>query len=134
MEVFHLALCSYMMGLCWLVQRVHYPSFLHLTDEQGKQHAFSHVAPTKWITAPPMIAELASAIYLVYSYQNLFWGFNLLAVLVIWASTFGLQVPAHNRLAQNWEEKTIRSLINTNWIRTILWSARTITLLYFILL
>lgn len=132
MEILHLVLCSYMMGLCWLVQRVHYPSFLHLTPEQGKKHAFSHVAPTKWITAPPMIAELATAIYLVYAFQNLLWSLNLLAVLIIWASTFGLQVPAHNQLAKNWEDKTIRYLINTNWIRTILWSARTITLLYYL--
>lgn len=134
METLHLTLCSYMMGLCWLVQRVHYPSFLHLTPEQGKQHAFSHVAPTKWITAPPMVAELVSAIYLTYLYHNTFWGLNLVAVLIIWASTFGLQVPAHNSLAENWKEKTVRHLIKTNWIRTVLWSARTLTLLYFIVL
>ena len=42
----------------------------------------------------------------------------------IWASTFFLQVPCHLRLSAGWDAATHRLLVQSNWIRTVLWSVR----------
>jgi hypothetical protein len=42
----------------------------------------------------------------------------------VWASTFLLQVPCHDRLSRGWDEGVHARLVQTNWIRTVLWTAR----------
>jgi hypothetical protein len=49
-------------------------------------------------------------------------GLTLLAG--IWASTFFLQVPCHLKLSTGWDAATHRFLVQSNWIRTVLWTAR----------
>jgi hypothetical protein len=55
---------------------------------------------------------------------------GLVAVGMIWASTIFLQVPCHNRLLSGFDLDTYRRLVNTNWIRTLLWSLRGAVLVY----
>jgi hypothetical protein len=45
-------------------------------------------------------------------------------LLVIWASTFALQIPRHNVLSRGFDERAHRALVLTNWIRTAAWSLR----------
>jgi hypothetical protein len=45
-------------------------------------------------------------------------------VLVVWLSTFLLQVPGHNRLKNGKDRILIRRLVATNWIRTAAWSLK----------
>jgi len=45
-------------------------------------------------------------------------------VAVIWASTAFLQVPAHARLSGGFDAETASTLVSTNWIRTVAWTAR----------
>jgi hypothetical protein len=45
-------------------------------------------------------------------------------LLGIWASTFLVQVPCHQRLAAGWDEAVHARLVATNWLRTGLWTAR----------
>jgi hypothetical protein len=42
----------------------------------------------------------------------------------IWASTFFLQVPCHLQLSTGWNAATHRFLVQSNWIRTVFWTAR----------
>jgi hypothetical protein len=51
-------------------------------------------------------------------------------ILAIWLSTFFLQVPLHERLAQGFDAETHRSLVNTNWIRTAAWTLRAVLVLW----
>jgi hypothetical protein len=53
---------------------------------------------------------------------------GLLAVVAIWLSTALLQVPCHNRLMLAFDRDAIRLLVLTNWIRTLLWTARGVLL------
>ena len=47
------------------------------------------------------------------------------AVLQIWASTFFLSVPCHEKLARDgFTEETVRKLIISNWMRTLVWTGR----------
>jgi hypothetical protein len=51
--------------------------------------------------------------------------------LIIWASTFFVQVPLHDKLAGGFDSDAHRLLVNTNWIRAVAWSLRGIIVFYF---
>jgi hypothetical protein len=51
-------------------------------------------------------------------------------LLLIWCSTAFLQVPMHQRLSSGFDAAAHRSLVKTNWVRTILWSARALLALW----
>ena len=123
-----------MTGIIWLIQIVQYP-FFNLVG--GEKYREFHVAHMNWITpvvAPLMIAELLSGIFIVFYPppgidSKLLWS-GLILIVVIWASTFFLQVPLHEKLAQGFDENAHSALVNTNWIRTVGWSLRGILVLY----
>jgi len=45
---------------------------------------------------------------------------------LIWVSTAVLQVPMHNRLGAGFDEPSWRFLCNSNWVRTVAWSLRSL--------
>jgi hypothetical protein len=47
-------------------------------------------------------------------------------VVIIWLSTFLLQVPIHKKLRSGKEDSHIKRLVATNWIRTIAWSLKAV--------
>ena len=120
-----------MTGIIWLVQLVHYPSFRYIQVEKAEQFHRFHTDSIVLFVAPLMLIELATAIFLASGL-----GINGLAVLgltsLLWASTFLLQVPLHNRLAKEWKPATIDQLITTNWLRTGLWTLKTLILAYWV--
>lgn len=124
----------FLCGLIWLVQLVHYPFFLRADRTQFTEHIRFHGFRISFIVLPVMIAELISSLFLtLYSpdFQTIHL-FGLIVVLLIWVSTFLLQVPQHAKLVVNFDEKAILKLIHTNWIRTILWSIKSGFALYLI--
>ncbi len=42
----------------------------------------------------------------------------------IWASTFFVQVPLHEKLGGGFDADVQKRLVSTNWIRTIFWTLR----------
>lgn len=122
--------CFYLTGLIWTIQAVHYPAYHYIDLAKFASYQDYH---TKWITpivAPIMIIELLTAGLLALSAGKLYslWTLNLVGVLLIWAVTFGLSVPAHTMLMQAYDYKAAQFLILTNWLRTALWSVRAIVL------
>lgn len=118
--------CSlWMTSLIWVIQILHYPSFLFI--DKNKNIAFSqfHQQRISFLVIPFMILELASLVYLIIKFP-LKIEFYILGLLLglIWISTFLLQVPCHHELSQG-NIKVINKLIKTNWIRTIAWSIKT---------
>ncbi len=124
----HVGTTLYLVGLIWIVQSLVYPS-MGLVGANG--YAAYHNLHTSRITpvvAPAMIIELVTAIYFVYAPlegidYRYFWG-GLTLVLIIWASTFFVQVPLHEKLAQRFDGEIQSSLVLTNWIRTFAWTLR----------
>ena len=45
---------------------------------------------------------------------------------IVHLGTVALSVPAHNRLSQGFTTSAYERLVNTNWVRTVGWSARAI--------
>ena len=119
-----------MTGVIWTMQRVHYPLF-DLAD-RGSFPLFEkrHAAATGGIVIPLMLVEAATAGFLLWRPQELFSRpsalIGALLLLGIWISTFAIQVPCHRILARGFDEGAHRRLVRTNWIRTFLWTARTI--------
>ncbi|HLI76284.1 MAG TPA: hypothetical protein VKV02_05005 [Acidobacteriaceae bacterium] len=120
-----------MFGLIWFVQLVHYPLFLRVPPEAFIAYETEHANRTGVLVFPFMLAELLSALALLIpklrpatipASQALI-GAALVGVL--WASTVFVQIPLHNRLHQAHNPATIRRLINSNWLRTAAWTART---------
>jgi hypothetical protein len=51
-------------------------------------------------------------------------------LVVLWVSTWLLQVPRHRDLAAGFETSAHRRLVATNWIRTSAWSLRGLLVLW----
>lgn len=124
--------CFYLTGLIWTIQSVHYPAYHYIADQKFSLYQSFH---TKWITpvvAPFMIIELLTALLLCYFLykQNWLWALNLASVLALWAVTFFLSVPAHNQLMESYNFEAAQKLITTNWLRTLLWTARSCAFLF----
>ena len=73
-----------------------------------------------------MAAELLTTLWLCWSPPPgvaawLPW-VGLATVAVNWASTALLQIPRHNRLSVGFDAEAARTLVTTNWIRTITWT------------
>jgi hypothetical protein len=123
-----------MTGIIWFVQIVHYPLFLKVPLEGFVSYEQSHTVRTGLVVAPLMLLEMGTAIGLVglalFSGEKTTVGLSPLhlgalgCLLLIWASTFLIQVPLHQFLEHRADPKAMELMVSTNWIRTILWSIR----------
>ena len=128
----------FMTGLIWFVQIVHYPLFATVYA-QTSPSAFRvfearHASRTGWVVFPPMFVELLTslaALWPIFRPKSLSAPeavISALLVLSIWASTGLVQVPLHNSLSTEPTEPVIRRLVRSNWLRTGLWTIRTVLL------
>lgn len=126
----------YMTGVIWFVQLVHYPLFGGVGADHFREYEADHARLTTWVVMPPMILELATAFVLLRWRPSAMpeWSAWVAAalVLIIWLSTFLLQVPQHNVLSRGFDERAHQLLVQTNWVRTVAWSLRTILLTWIV--
>ena len=77
-----------------------------------------------------MILEAACAIGLLLlpsSSVSFYWALMGFVLLVsIWVSTALFQVPAHHALLDGFDRLAHRSLVRSNWVRTIAWTSRSV--------
>lgn len=118
----------FLCGLIWMVQLVHYPMFYHLDKTNFSSHIAFHGFRISFIVIPLMITELITSFALVYlSAQYFYFHFSgLIAVIIIWLTTFMVQVPLHKSLSQKRNKYMIHKLIRSNIIRTTLWSVKSL--------
>ncbi len=119
----------FMTGLIWFVQIVHYPLFEKVGKEVFVEYEKTHTQWTGYVVAPIMVAEFAFTSLWLYQIQSLALLIAFILLLVIWASTFFIQVPLHGRLSKNYNVELIQKLVKTNWIRTIAWTLKSGVLL-----
>ncbi|MDB4385449.1 hypothetical protein N9023_01850 [Opitutaceae bacterium] len=115
----------FLVGLIWVVQIVIYPQMARMVSDGFPAWHRTYTQRIGWVVAPMMVLESALASWWVFSSPDngLAWvGAGL--VMIVWASTFALQIPLHRRLAEGWDEPTIDRLVATNWVRTVAWSLR----------
>lgn len=127
-----LASCFAMLGAIWIVQLVHYPAFRYIDRARFAEFANFHSRWISFFVAPVMVLELLSGLWLA-SGGSLFWIANLVGIVAIWAATFAFSVPCHEKLARGHEAAAVERLIRTNWIRTTLWTVRSLAVAYALL-
>ena len=112
-------------GVIWTIQIVHYPSFHYIDKLSFTNFHNFHERRISIIVMPLMLIELITSIALyIHNMWSIIFALNLLIVGLIWCSTFFVQVPIHSILSAKKDKNLIEKLVNTNWIRTFLWSIR----------
>jgi len=118
----------FLTGLIWTVQIVHYPSFGQVPRAAWAAFHAAHTRRMSYVVLAPMVAELGLAGWLAWAGRAALPGgsgwWSLALVGLVWAVTFFISVPFHDRLALGYDYIAIDGLIRTNWLRTLAWTAR----------
>ena len=130
----HAAATLFMVGIIWFVQVVHYPLFARVGAAGFAAYSATHARLTGLVVGPPMLVEAATAVALVVSTPPkvstwLLW-VGLVLLAGIWLSTALLQSPSHTELGRGFDLSEHRSLVGSNWVRTVLWSLRGLIVLW----
>jgi hypothetical protein len=118
----------FLVGLIWMVQVVHYPLFNMADRANFTAFEAAHSNRITLIVGPAMLLEIITAGWLLVSRPDGIpaWTVWVGAVLVgvAWLVTAFLSVPQHAILSGGFDQTAYRALVDTNWIRTIAWTAR----------
>jgi hypothetical protein len=119
-----------MTGVIWIIQVLHYPLFNLVGRENFSAYEAAHSNLISVIVAPVMLLELGFTAWIFFVPPasvplSLNW-LNTILLAIIWLSTAFLQVPQHSILSSGFDEKAYQFLVNSNWIRTVAWSARAV--------
>ena len=125
-------------GLIWTIQLVHYPSMRFVSRDKFELFHSFHQLRISIIAMPLMAIELITTIILfmqnIDNESSLIFKINLIIVTLIWFSTFFIQVPLHQKLSKGKKTSLIDKLVLTNWFRTVLWTLRSILIIFFLYL
>lgn len=129
----NLASTLYLLGLIWCIQIVHYPLMNHVGSDRFREFHRQHGIRISFVVVAPMLVELVSAaalaVWVPKGVEPELPVIGLALVVVIWLSTFAIQVPAHRRLALGFDSMAHRRLVTSNWLRTAGWSLRAVVAL-----
>ena len=120
---------SVMVGVIWVIQLLHYPSFHFINEKKYIEFQHFHMQRISFIVVPVMLIELASALLLAYFFESNLIIILLALVLGIWAITFIFFTNIHQKLTDGYDHSIVDRLVLINWSRTTLWSLRLIILL-----
>lgn len=119
----------FLTGLIWTIQVVHYPLFLRVPERDFAAYEKEHQWRVSVLVMVAMPLEvLATAALLWSNMTNPLYLLAALMVVIVWLSTAVLQGPIHGRIERTYDRRLIRRLVDTNWIRTIAWTVRSILL------
>ena len=126
----------YQTGLIWTIGVVHYPLFDLADRANFAAFESAHSARIGSIVLLPMLLELGLSAAMLLSPSSVApaWAarLGLGLTLLIWASTFFLQVPRHGVLSSGFDQRAFEVLVSTNWIRIFAWSARSALLAWLV--
>lgn len=109
--------------LIWIVQLVVYPGFNYYSESNIKRWHKVYTTRITFIVLPLMVSQLG-----VYAYTSLYSpsyrSIGVFALVVAtWVVTFLISVPLHNGIDKRSNSREERTrLVDTNWIRTLLWT------------
>lgn len=123
----------FMTGLIWYVQIVHYPLMAYAAGSDYRQFQRQHEARTLDVVIGPVMVELLTALLLIAfppePINRIPAILGLVLLALIWLSTFCLQVPSHRLLATGFDPAAHRRMVQTNWIRTVAWTGRSLLMI-----
>ena len=120
---------SILVGVIVMTQIISYPLLLKLNKNNFYDYYNSYTKRISFIVIPLMTFEVLLTITLNIILNNSYLYASNILLLVIWGSTFFIQVPIHNKLSSSHSNLLVNKLISTNWIRTIAWISKLMTLI-----
>jgi hypothetical protein len=119
-----------MFGVIWVVQLAIYPLFSRIGSGSFCRYEQSYTSSITWVVLPLMTLELGTGVILAlhpgFVPLNIERYSGVFLLVVIWLSTFMVQVPLHHSLTRGFSNDAHQKLVKTNWIRTIAWSVRSL--------
>ena len=128
----HFLATSIMVGVIWVIQLLHYPSFHFIQKSDYPKFQQFHMSRISFIVVPAMIIEFITGIMMLqFGFSsNFLFIFSLFILLVIWVITLVFFTKMHQGLISGYNEVIVDRLISINWSRTLLWSIRLLVLCY----
>ena len=122
------AVSCFLAGLIWTIQVVHCPLMTKVGAASFAEYERLHSNMITPLVGPAMLAEAAIAGLLLVQRPAAIpaWMPWVGAALVglIWGVTFLISVPCHATLANGFDAQAHARLVDTNWLRTLAWTAR----------
>ena len=115
-----------MVGVIWVIQLVHYPSFHFVELKQYTTFQRFHMARISYVVIPAMLTELFTLILIVISMDQIDTLVLASAVLLIfiWLMTVVFFSSVHQKLTLGYDQTVVDKLVKLNWGRTLLWTLR----------
>ena len=124
----------YFVGLIWTIQLVQYPLFAAVGRESFLAYHAEHSQRIVFALGLPFLLSIASAFLLFWLHpiSAPFWAIllNLLLACSVWVLTALIHVPLHRSLGAGYSAAIIQRLMSTNWLRTAVWTAQGLLLLW----
>lgn len=124
-----------MVGIIWMVQIVHYPLFAEIGEANFSAYETAHMSRMSLLVGPVMLIELLTGLILItlpapggIAQWIPLAGMGLIAAL--WLFTLFINLPQHGSLAAGFSVELHSALVQSNWIRTVLWTGRGILVLW----
>ena len=126
MLIIHLIATSVMVGVIWIIQLVHYPSFHFIELKQYTIFQRFHMSRISYVVIPAMLTELFTLILIVISMDQIDTLVLASAILLIfiWLITAVFFSGAHQKLTLGYDQTVVDKLVKLNWGRTLLWTLR----------
>ena len=135
MLILHLIATSVMVGVIWVIQLVHYPSFHFVELKQYTTFQRFHMSRISYVVIPAMLTELFTLILIVISMDQIDTLVLASAILLIfiWLMTAVFFSGVHQKLTLGYDQTVVDKLVKLNWGRTLLWTLRLLLISIFML-
>ena len=124
----HLAATAVMVGLIWTVQIVHYPLFALVGPQTYPDYQSQHMTRISVLLAVPWGVEALTGLAVVVLAPDAALRIVGVAALALQgavvAVTALVAAPAHEKMLDGFVPELHRRLVRSNWVRTLLWTAR----------
>ena len=124
----------YFVGLIWTIQILSYPLFQMVGRESFTAYHTAHSQRITLILGLPLLLVFVSSLLMLWIRPaNVpLWTVLLNGILGggVWIMTAFIHVPLHSKLGQNYSTHTMQALVSTNWLRTLVWTAQGLLLLW----
>ena len=130
MFTFEIIINSILVGIILTTQFVSYPLFLTVNQNQFKIYHDFYTKSISYVVVPFMLLEILINAFNLLNINDVYplYFVSTFLLLFIWLSTILIQVPLHNSINLDYDTVQIKQLINSNWIRTILWISKLLIL------
>ena len=135
MLIIHLIATSAMVGVIWIIQLVHYPSFHFIELNQYTTFQRFHMSKISYVVIPAMLTELFTLILIIISMDQVdpIILASALLLIVIWLMTAVFFSGVHQKLTLGYDQAVVEKLVKLNWGRTLLWTLRLLLISIYII-